>query len=128
MCHLDFFNVCLCKETTNFACSNLQDPQRFSAKSPLHYSVNSPYKYSKIFLNTCQKETCSSVATQPHPCLLNSLTVMLCLGVEMQGQATKFYQDRKKKSQEKVHIGHTTTIIILYLPRAKQESQKFPCT
>lgn len=52
-----------CKETTNFAWSSLQDPKKKSAKPPLCHGVNSPHKYSKIFLNDCRKAILYSVAT-----------------------------------------------------------------
>lgn len=122
-----FLNMCFCNETTNFACSNLQDPQRFSAKPPLHYSVNSPYKYSKIFLTTCQKGTllCCYTATS---ILTQLTTVMFCPRVEMPGNKVLLRQEKKIPMKKARHLGHSRTISLfdIQLPRAKQEPQKFP--
>lgn len=68
-----------CKETTNFTWSNLQDPKKKkSAKPPLCHSVNSPHKYSKIFLNDCRKAILYSVATRPQPRLAHCTNSAPC--------------------------------------------------
>lgn len=49
-----------------------------SAKPPLCHGVNSPHKYSKIFLNDCRKAILYSVATRPQPRLAHCTNSAPC--------------------------------------------------